>query len=131
VCQKQLSSVGSLAQVGARVSLALLFEVVLLVGGCLPQDDLSSYSSAWEGQLTALDTQDASMGAEASAAGAGGTGGAGGTPGMADASSGLAGDSNVDAGNSGAPDASDPAVAADSGSVAELDASGPPADAAP
>jgi hypothetical protein len=49
---------------------------------------------------------------------------------MADASSGLAGDS-VDAGNSGAPDASDPAVAADSGSVAELDASGPPADAAP
>jgi hypothetical protein len=128
VCQKQLSSVGSLAQVGARVSLALLFEVVLLVGGCLPQDDLSSYSSAWEGQLTALDTQDASMGAEASA---GVTGDASGTPGMADASSGLAGDSNVDAGNSGAPDASDPAVAADSGSVAELDASGPPADAAP
>jgi hypothetical protein len=88
-----------------------LFELAVLEGGCLPQEDLSSYSSARESQPAAPDgANDAAVEAD---------GGAGGVP------SAGSGGSIIDVSDAGVAgrDASSPPAAVDSGAATEPDAS--------
>jgi hypothetical protein len=109
--------------------IALSFEAALLEGGCLPRDDLSTYSSAWERRTGAPDTSDAAVETTdgADGLGAGGASGTGATP-----SSGTAG-ALLDAGDASAAssDASGQDYPLDSGALGPLDASAARADAEP
>jgi hypothetical protein len=96
-----------------------LFELAVLEGGCLPQEDLSTYSSAWENRPAPPDSADANDAAVEAG------GGAGGSVGVPSAGSGGSVSDAGDAGDASVaePDAGSPPPAVDSGSATELDAS--------
>jgi hypothetical protein len=104
---------------------ALSFDVALIEGGCLPEQDLSSYSSAWERRQTVADARDAATDSPAPGAGAGGDAG------MAGSAIAGSGGFSVDAGDASAPEPDASPDLVDSGSTALSDANQPLADAAP
>jgi hypothetical protein len=106
---------------------ASLCNMVLLEGACLPQEDLSTYSSTWETRQIAPNRGDAAGGTLADGMGASGLDADAGKGGAASAGSVDAPDAAIITDS----DASSEPGPADSGAAAELDASRPLADAAP
>jgi hypothetical protein len=97
-----------------------LFELAVLEGGCLPHEDLSTYSSAWENRPAPPDDDSADAANDTALEAGGGASGGGGV-----APSAGSGGSISDAGDAGVAelDAGSLPAVVDSGAETELDGS--------